>query len=223
MTRIVVADDHAVVRDGLREMIDAETDFTFVGEAENGAQLLALLGRESADVALVDMSMPGRSGVDLIRQVREERPDVRLLVFSMHSDEQYGVRAVRAGASGYLPKTSRRAEIAEAIRKVAAGGVFLRPELMEKLALGMLGTTERPPHEALSAREYQVFVGLANGRTVSAIADELCVSIKTVSSHKARLMEKMQFDNLAELFRYAFDHGLAGTPGPGDVDGPGSE
>jgi DNA-binding NarL/FixJ family response regulator len=159
-------------------------------------------------VLLLDLSMPGKSGMDLIKQVKSERPRLRILVLSMHQEHQYAVRAIKAGASGYLTKDSASTQLVSAIEKVASGGAFISAEVAEQLALGAMPQTDGPPHTTLSDREYQVFRMLVAGQAVSEIANELNLSVKTVSTHKARLMEKMGIDNQAELVRYAMKHRL---------------
>jgi len=168
-------------------------------------------------VLLLDMSMPGKSGIELIKQVREARPKLRILVLSMHQENQYAVRAIRAGAAGYLTKDSASAQLVSAIRKVAGGGVFITDSVAQQLALEAMPKTEGPPHTALSDREFQVFRELASGKAVSDIAAELNLSVKTVSTHKARIMQKMSMSNPAELIRYAIHHRLVDDP---DTSGP---
>jgi DNA-binding NarL/FixJ family response regulator len=160
------------------------------------------------DVIVLDMSMPGRSGLDLIRQVKQEQPQARVLVLSMHQEDQYAVRALKAGASGYLNKDSAPEMLVGAIRKVAAGGAFISPAIAEQLAQGVIRSDERLPHTLLSDREFQVFQSLANGESVSAIADKLSLSVKTVSTHKTRIMQKMGMQSAADLIRYALEHRL---------------
>jgi len=159
-------------------------------------------------VLLLDMSMPGRAGMDLIRQVRAERPRVRILVLSMHQEHQYAIRAIRAGASGYLTKESAARELATALRKVASGGAYITPEVAEQLALGAMPSADALPHTTLSDREFQVLRMLVSGKSVSDIAGALTLSVKTVSTHKARLMQKLGVSNTSEMFRYAIQHRL---------------
>ncbi len=208
MIRIVVADDHTIVREGLKQLLGAAGDFSVVGEAQDGHSVMELVRTLDFDVLLLDMSMPGRSGIELIKQVLSEKPRLRVLILSMHEERQYAVRAIRAGAAGYLTKESASAQLVSVIRKVAAGGAFISTEVAEQLALAAMPQTEGLPHTALSDREYQVFQALAAGRTVSEIATQLNLSVKTVSTHKARLMQKMSLPNQAELVRYALVHKL---------------
>jgi DNA-binding NarL/FixJ family response regulator len=162
------------------------------------------------------MSMPGKSGIELIKQVRAEKPKLRVLVLSMHEEVQYAVRAIKAGASGYLTKESATAQLVSAIRKVASGSAFITESVAQQLALGAMPQSDGPPHGALSDREFQVFRELVSGKTVSDIAAQLNLSVKTVSTHKARIMEKMNMNNSAELIRYAIHHRLVDDP---DADG----
>ena len=208
MIRIVVADDHTIVREGLKQLLGAAGDFSVVGEAQDGHSVMELVRTLDFDVLLLDMSMPGRSGIELIKQVLSEKPRLRVLILSMHEERQYAVRAIRAGAAGYLTKESASAQLVSVIRKVAAGGAFISTEVAEQLALAAMPQTDGLPHTALSDREYQVFQALAAGRTVSEIATQLNLSVKTVSTHKARLMQKMSLPNQAELVRYALTHKL---------------
>ena len=217
MIRIVVADDHTIVREGLKQVLSAASDFSIVGEAQSGHEVLLRVRDLEFDVLLLDMSMPGKSGIELIKQVRGEKPKLRILVLSMHQERQYAVRAIKAGASGYLTKESAAVQLIAAIRKVAAGGAFITEAVAEQLALGAMPQTEGLPHEALSDREFQVFRLLASGEAVSKIAEALSLSVKTVSTHKARIMQKMNMSNPAELIRYAIKHRLID-----DLDSEGS-
>ena len=208
MIRILIADDHTIMREGLKQLLANEADFVVVAEAADGHEVLKLVREREFDVLLLDMSMPGRSGIELIKQVKTEKPRLRLLVLSMHQESQYAVRAIKAGASGYLTKDSASTQLVSAIRKVAAGGAFITADVAEQLALGAMPNVAGLPHTALSDREYEVFQLLVSGVSVSDIADRLNVSVKTVSTHKARLMEKMGIGNQAELIRYALRHRL---------------
>jgi DNA-binding NarL/FixJ family response regulator len=217
MIRLVIADDHTIVREGLRQLLGGAGGFDIVGEARDGAETMQRVRELDFDVLLLDMSMPGRAGMDLIRQVRAERPRVRILVLSMHQEHQYAIRAIRAGASGYLTKESASRELATALRKVAAGGAYITPEVAEQLALGAMPSADALPHTTLSDREFQVLRMLVSGKSVSDIAAALTLSVKTVSTHKARLMQKLGVSNTSEMFRYAIQHRLVDDvePGPG--------
>jgi DNA-binding NarL/FixJ family response regulator len=206
--RVLLADDHAIVRNGLKEILEATGDIVVAAEATNGHEALARVRESDVDVAIVDLSMPGRSGVELIKLIKAERPKLRLLVLSMHSEEQYAVRAVRAGAAGYLTKESAADELVAAIRRIAGGGAYISPETAERLVLASNTGGEGPPHTQLSNREYEVFRALVAGKSVSDIAASLNLSVKTISTHKSRILEKMQLSSQADLVRYAMRHNL---------------
>ena len=208
MIRVVIADDHQILREGLRQLLQAAGDLAVVGEAADGHAVLQQVRTLDFDVLLLDMSMPGKSGVELIRQVKAEKPRLRILVLSMHQEMQYAVRAIKSGASGYLTKESAPAQLEQAIRKIAAGGAYISAEVAEQLALGAMPGGEGLPHQSLSDREFEVFRMLVAGEGVSEIAAKLNLSVKTVSTHKANGMAKMGLANQSELVRYALKHGL---------------
>lgn len=212
MIRVLVADDHTIVREGLKQLLSAAVDLTIVGEAQNGHEVLQRLRELEFDVLLMDMSMPGKGGIDLIKQVHAERPKLRILVLSMHEEQQYAVRAIKAGAAGYLTKESATAQLVAAIRKVAAGGAFISPAVAEQFALGAMPQNTGPPHASLSNREFEVFRSLVNGVSISDIAAELHLSVKTVSTHKSHVMQKMGMTNHSELIRYALNQRLLDNP-----------
>jgi len=208
MIRVLLADDHAIVRAGLKEILSDTRDIEVTGEATNGQEALAQVRTRDFDVAVLDLSMPGRSGIELIRLVKDEKPGLRVLVLTMHSEHQYAVRALKAGASGYLTKESAADQLVAAIRRVAAGGAYVSAETAERLALDAGARAAGPPHARLSDREFQVFQMIARGEAVGEIARRLSLSVKTVSTHKTRIMEKMGFDNPSELIRYALENKL---------------
>ena len=208
MIRVLLADDHKIVRAGLKELLSETGDIAVAGEANDGTEALARIREDEYDVAVLDMSMPGRSGIELIRQVKQEKPRLPILVLSMHSEEQYAVRALKAGASGYLTKESAADQLVTAIRRIAAGGAFVTPETAQRLALDLNGAAAAAPHTLLSNREFQVFRFIAGGKTVSDIAKQLSLSVKTISTHKTRIMRKMGLANQTELIRYAIEHRL---------------
>ncbi len=212
MIRVLLADDHTIVRAGLKELLSETGDITVSGEANDGAEALARIRESDYDVAVLDMSMPGRSGIELIRQVKRERPRLSILVLSMHSEEQYAVRALKAGASGYLTKESAADQLVAAIRRIAAGGAFVTPETAQRLALDVSTAGAAAPHTLLSDREFQVLRLIADGKSVSEIAKQLTLSVKTISTHKTRIMRKMRLANQAELIRYAIEHELLDDP-----------
>ena len=208
MVRVLVADDHAVVRQGLKQILADTFGMKVVAEASDGAAVLERLRGAGVDVVVLDLSMPGMSGVEVIKQIRREYPSVYVLVLSMHSEDQYAVRVMRAGASGYLTKESAPGELVVALRRVADGHKYVSGSLAEKLAIGLERGADREPHETLSDREYEVLRRLAAGQTVGQIATELVLSPKTVSTFRSRLMRKMNMHNNAEVIRYAITHGL---------------
>lgn len=214
MIRVVVADDHTIVRDGLKQILSAADDMTVVGEARDGHEVIQQVRNLEFDVLLLDLSMPGRSGVELIKQVHDEKPKLRILVLTMHEERQYAVRAIKSGAAGYMTKESASAQLVSAIRKVASGGAFITAEVAEQLALGAMPNASGPIHETLSDREFQIFRLLVSGVSVSDIGEQLNLSIKTVSTHKARLMQKMGIQNTTDLVRYAIAQGIIDSKGP---------
>lgn len=211
-TRVLIADDHAIVREGLRRILAADSTIVVAGEARDGHEVIAAVRAGGFEVLLLDLSMPGRSGVDLIKQVKAERPDVRILVLSMHDEAQYAERTIRAGASGYLTKDTAARQLVAAINRIAGGGMFITPETAEALAARLQSPSDELPHRRLSDREYEVFVMLAAGESAGAIAERLHLSVKTVSTHKTHVLEKMQLGSLADLVRYAIAHNLVESP-----------
>src|SRR5689334_22118282 len=208
MIRVVIADDHTILREGLRQLLTSAPDIDVVGEAGDGHEVMTRVRGDEFDVLLLDMSMPGRSGIELIKLVKSERPKLRILVLSMHEEQQYAVRAIKAGAAGYMTKESATAQLVAAIRKVAAGGAFISAAVAEQFALGAMPNATAEPHATLSDREFQIFKMLVEGSSVSHIADRLNLSVKTVSTHKAHIMQKMGMGNQSELIRYAIEHHL---------------
>ncbi|MCY1203299.1 Response regulator UvrY [compost metagenome] len=204
----MLADDHTLLRAGLRRLLEHAGDISVEGEAGNGAEALALLARRPWDLLVLDMSMPGRDGVDLIRQIRNEHPKLPILVLTMHGEQQYAVRAIKAGAAGYLTKDSAAEELVEAVRKVAGGGRYLSRSLAENIAFERHGDADSLPHLLLSDRELSVFRHLASGLDNSDIARLLFLSVKTISTYKSRILVKMRLRNQADLVRYAIRHRL---------------
>ena len=203
MISILIADDHKIVRDGLRRILSAHGDLEVAAEAADGDQALALVKAQEFDVVMLDMSMPGLSGVDLIKRLRLERPKLRILVLSMHGELQYAARVLRAGAAGYLNKDSAADLLLSAIRKIAAGGMHIP----EAAAAGLV-SPGKPAHESLSDREFEVLRLLVEGQGPTEIADRLHLSVKTVSTHKTRILEKLNLGSTAELVRYALEQKL---------------
>ena len=217
MIRILVADDHTIVREGLKQILAKHSDLQVAGEAANGNDVLHLVRDNKWDVLVTDMSMPGRNGLELIKLVKQAQPKLPVLVLSMYGEEQFAVRAIRAGASGYLNKESASDHLVDAIRKVAGGGVHVSPAVAEVLFHSVQDGGYQLPHELLSDREFQVFRLIAGGQSINDIAATLNLSPKTVSTHKSRLLDKMNMSNQAELIRYAIEHHLtdAGLPADG--------
>ncbi|HEX8988001.1 MAG TPA: response regulator transcription factor [Rhodocyclaceae bacterium] len=211
--QILIADDHAIIRDGLKQIFSDTDDIIVAGEAANGHEVMTKIRQRDWDALVLDMSMPGKNGFDLIRQIKSEKPNLPILILSMHGEEQYALRALRAGASGYLTKESDSELLAAVIRKVAAGGVYVSAELAEQMARERMPNVEQKPHELLSEREYQVFLLIVSGQGLTSIADQLNLSVKTVSTHKTRILQKMGLTNATELVRYAIAHGLADSSG----------
>lgn len=206
---VLLADDHAIIRDGLKQILDDTEDFTVAGQAANGNELMQLVRERPWDVLILDMSMPGRNGLDLIRMVKDERPELPILVLSMHHEEQYAVRALQAGASGYLTKETETEILISAIRQITRGGVYVSQKVAALMVHGIRPKADHLPHDLLSDREYQVFNMIVAGRGLTEIAAELSLSVKTVSTHKTHILQKMGLSNVAELVRYAISHGLA--------------
>lgn len=203
--RILIVDDHAIVREGLRRILRDEIDGVTVDEATTAAEALAQARAHELDLVILDLSLPGRGGLDLLKELHQDRPSLPVLVMTMYSEEQYAVRAFRAGASGYLTKGSASTELTAAVRKVAAGGKYVTPTLAERLASSL---SAPQLHALLSDRELQVLRMLASGRTVKQIGHELSLSEKTISTYRTRLLDKLQLQTTAELIRYAVDAGL---------------
>lgn len=208
MIRVLIADDHAIVREGLKQLFALDKDFAVAGEAVNGGQVLEVLREGGVDLILLDMTMPGISGANLISRIRLHNEYPPILVLSMHNEPQIARRAITAGAAGYLTKDSGPEMLRMAMRKVASGGRFIDPELAESLVFDAGLSGQRLPHELLSDREFHILRLFVRGRSINDIAEELSISNKTVSTHKTRLMQKMSFNNNAELVRYAVAHGL---------------
>jgi two-component system invasion response regulator UvrY len=206
--RILIADDHAIVRHGLRQILSDSEDMTVTGEARNGVQALQLARESEWDVFLLDVSMPDKNGIDTLKQIKKEFPKLPVLMLSMHPEDQYAIRALKAGASGYLTKQSAPELLVTAIRQVASGKKYVSPSLAEELANAISDDSEKAPHEKLSDREYQTLCMIASGKNLTQIAEELKLSVKTVSVYRARLLEKMKLKNNAELTHYGIKHGL---------------
>lgn len=207
--RILIADDHAIVREGLKQILADTKDMVVAGDAENGNDAIKLARKGDSDVLLLDISMPDRSGIEVLKQIKKENPKLAVLMLSMHREDQYAIRSLKAGAAGYLNKQSAPAELVDAIRQVASGRKYISPTLAQELA-NQVGDENRetPPHETLSDREYQTLIMIASGKTVSDIAAELTLSVKTISMYRSRLLQKMKLRHNAELTHYAIKNHL---------------
>ncbi|HEX9879405.1 MAG TPA: response regulator transcription factor [Candidatus Binatia bacterium] len=208
MIRVLIVDDHAIVRRGLRELLSDEFRGAAFGEASNAQQALEQISKKEWDVALLDITLPGRSGLDLLKEVKAARPRLPVLVLSAHPEDQFAVRVLKAGGEGYLTKESAPEELAKAIRKILAGGRYVSPTLAEKLAVSVRKDSTRAPHETLSDREYEIMCCIASGKTVAQIAGGLSLSPKTISTYRVRILEKLGVKNNAEIIRYAIQNSL---------------
>jgi len=208
MISVVVIDDHAVVREGLKRIISENPGMAVTGEAGDGYEAMNAVKSNPCDVVLLDISMPNKNGLDVLKQIRAESPRLPVLVLSMHAEDQYAIRVLRAGAAGYLTKESAPAKLVQAIRKVVRGGKYVSQTLAEKLVFDLDSDPDKVPHETLSDREFQVLCMIASGKTVGIIAEELALSVKTISTYRVRILEKLQMKNNAEITRYAIKQGL---------------
>lgn len=207
MIRILIADDHALFRAGLKQLLDKTSDIRIVDDASNGGEVMARISKAQYDLILLDISMPG-GGIELAKQIKAFKPDQKVLIVSIHPEEQYAVRAFRAGASGYLPKESTPEELTEAIRKVMNEGTYVSPSLGKELIARLSKKFQSARHEVLSDRELQVLLMIASGKTVQEIADELYLSVSTINTYRVRILKKMNLQNDVELAHYAIQHQL---------------
>jgi len=205
---VLIADDHAILRRGLKEILEEAPDIIVSGEAATGGETLNLIRQHAFDVLLLDITLPGISGIDVLKEIRRAGMKIPVLVLSIHSEDQYALRALKAGASGYLTKETAPDLLVSAIRKVADGGRYVSPALSERLALEISSGEDRSPHERLSDREFEVMQLIGAGKTIGEIAQSLALSVKTVSTYRARLLEKMNMRNNAELIRYVIENHL---------------
>jgi DNA-binding NarL/FixJ family response regulator len=206
--KVLVADDHAIVRRGLRQILSETQDIIVAGEAASGDEVLRLVREQRWSVVILDLSLPRGNGLDMLAAIRREKPELPVLILTVHPEEQYAVRCIKGGAAGFLTKESAPERLIEAVRKVGGGGRYVSPELAETLASVLAGQSPGAPHERLSDREFEVFKMLGSGRTVSQIADDLALSVKTVSTHRARILKKMSMRTNAELTHYALRNHL---------------
>ena len=208
MIRILIADDHPIVLRGLKQILSEEKDIASIGEAHNSQQVLELVKKKDWDMVVLDITMPGRGGVEILKELKKERPKLPVLVLSMHPEEQYGVRALKAGAAGYMTKENAPENLINAIRRILSGGKHISPALADILASDLQKESPDPRHKSLSDREYQVMIMIASGKSLREIAKELCLSVKTISTYRARILEKMGMKNNSQLVYYAIQNRL---------------
>jgi len=208
MIKILIADDHAIIREGLKQIVSETSDMVVADEADTGHAVLDKVRNNEYTVVVLDISMPGGDGLNILKQLKKEKPKIPILVLSIHPEDQYAVRTLRAGAAGYLTKESAPDELITAIRRVSGGRKYVSSFLAEKLAADLEGDSEKPLHETLSDREYQVMCLIASGKRVKEIAEELRLSVKTISTYRSRILEKLRMKSSAELTHYALKHGL---------------
>jgi two-component system, NarL family, invasion response regulator UvrY len=207
-TRILLADDHTMFREGVKQLLTNTTEFVVVDEANDAAQVIQKIRETKCDVVILDISMPGRDGIDVLKQIRQINPQVHVLILSMYPEDQYAFRAIKAGASGYLTKNRASSELIEAIQRVASGRKYISPDVAEQLAVDLGRDTDKPLHQTLSDREYQVMSMIASGKTVGQIAVELSISISSVSTLRTRILKKFGMKTNAEITHYAIKHEL---------------
>ena len=208
MIDVLIADDHALIREGLKRILNSEQDIKVVGEASNVVELFTALKRLAVNIILLDITMPGESGLDALKELRQKYPHLPVLILSFHPEHRFAVRALKAGAAGYLTKESAAEEVVQAVRKIASGGKYVSASLAEQLATELDEEGGKPLHETLSDREFQVMRLIAAGKKSSDIAEELAVSVNTVNTYRMRIFEKMKMQSNVELSRYAVEHGL---------------
>lgn len=208
MTDVIIVDDHALIREGVKKTLSGEPEMRLVGEANNIAELFKLLDHIPADIILLDITMPGESGLDALKELRQKHPHLPVLILSFHPEHRFAVRALKAGASGYITKESATEELVNAVRKVASGGMYVSASLAEQLATELKDRGGKLPHEFLSDREFQVLRLFAQGKKSSEIAAQLSVSVNTVNTYRTRVLQKMKMQSDVELSRYALEHGL---------------
>jgi DNA-binding NarL/FixJ family response regulator len=206
--RVLIADDHAVVRRGVRQILEETSDIEVTGEAASASELWPQVREGRCDAIVLDVNLPGRSGLELLSDIKRERPELPVLILTVHSEEQYAVRALKAGASGFLTKESAPDKLVDAVRKIAEGRRFITPEVAEKLASSVARGDQGPLHETLSDREFQILKMIGSGKTVSQIGRELALSVKTISTHRTRILKKMNLKTNSELTHYAIRNGL---------------
>ena len=208
MIKILIADDHAIVREGLKQILSETPDLVVVAEASSGQEVLEKISKNDLDLVVLDIAMPGRGGLDILKEIKTQKPRLPVLMLSMYPEEQYAIRVLKSGASGYLTKESAPSELVMAIRQISQGKKYISPSLAEKLAIDLELSPDKLPHEILSDREYQVMCMIASGKTLKEIADGLSLSIKTISTYRSRILEKMNMKTNAEVTHYAIKSNL---------------
>jgi two-component system, NarL family, invasion response regulator UvrY len=206
--RILICDDHQIMRDGLKQILQQLEGVKFIGDAKTGAEAICLLAKEAFDILLLDISLPDKNGLEILKSVKEKWPSTNVLMLSMHPQEQYALRALKLGASGYLTKDTASEELLKAIRKISAGGKYISQSLAENIAFQLDKDKYQLKHEILSGREFEIMLKLANGKSLQKIGNELCISDKTVSTYRSRIMEKMELSKNTELARYCIENNL---------------
>lgn len=208
MIKVLIVDDHTLVRKGLKQILEDDTEIIVTDEAAKGKEVFDKVTKNDYDLVLLDISLPGRNGIDVLKQLKCLKPSLPVLILSMHPEEQYAIRSLKAGAFGYLTKESAPEELFEAIKKAANGRKYITSSLAEKLAYELDNNTERPAHEILSDREYEVMRLISSGKTVKEIAEALCLSVKTISTFRSRILRKLNLKNNSQIIRYAFEQNL---------------
>jgi two-component system invasion response regulator UvrY len=206
MIKVLIADDHAVVRRGIKQILSEEPDIQVLGEASNSDEVMAMLYKQKWDILILDITMPGKNGLDAMIEIAQRKPDLPILILTMHPEKEIAIRAFRTGASGYLTKDSIPGELIKAVRKIRSGGKYIGSDLAESIILSM--DEEKPPHQSLSEREFQVLCLIASGHTLSQISEKLSLSVKTISTYRARILEKLNLKTNVELTHYALKHKL---------------
>ncbi len=212
MIKVLIADDHTIVRDGLKQIFKETADIIVTGEAANGAEVIEKIKKEKYDVVVLDIAMPGRGGIDVLKNIKQQKPTLPVLILSMYPEDQYAIRVLKAGAAGYVTKESASEQLISAVRQIYEGRKYVSPELAEKLADALDEKHQKTGHEALSDREFQVLQLIGSGMTVSEIAAELALSVKTISTNRTRILKKMGMKNNAELIGYTIRHKLVPEP-----------
>lgn len=206
--KVLIADDHEIIRQGFKKILSETDDLTVVGEANDGNEVIEFIKKTAVDIVVLDFDMPHKNGLDTLIELKVLKPKLPVLILSIFSEEHYGTRFLKAGASGYMGKASASDQLVVAVRKVASGGTYISPALTDKLVAGLNSNSDRAPHESLTDREFQVFRMLAEGKKLMDIAEELCLSVNTISTYRSRILEKMEMENNASIIHYAIKNGL---------------